>query len=63
MGDYFEGKGNVKNIEAKIELLSNFLNTADFPALRASDPRLSGELDSVVVITGSGDKKYSITFL
>ena len=49
MSDYFDGKGS-SDIEAKLELVSLFLRTADFPALRASDLRLSGEMDSRVLL-------------
>lgn len=62
MGDYFDGKEDSGIIEAQIALLSDFLNTADFPALRASDPRLSGEVASVVVITRNDDEGYHIGF-
>ncbi len=62
MGEYFDGKGKLENIEARIELLSDFLNSADFPALRASDPRLSGEVDSVVIIQRNDDQKYTMIF-
>ncbi len=63
MNEYFDGKGSL-DIEAKLDLLSLFLRTADFPALRASDPRLSGVVDSRVLLIRDADAEhgYRINF-
>jgi len=50
-GRYFEaGVAEAAVLEKKIGLLRKFIESADFPGLRASDPRLSGEVESEVVI-------------
>ncbi len=42
MDQVFTEEISDSSIEEKIELLSDFLNTADFSALRASDEQLAG---------------------
>jgi len=50
-GRYFEaGEAEAPVLEKKIGLLREFIESADFAGLRASDPRLSGEVESEVVI-------------
>ncbi len=44
-----------KLIEAKIDLLSQFIERKDFLKLRGSDKRLSGEIESTVTIEKNGD--------
>lgn len=65
MGNYFDEKGNSENLETRIELLSNFLNTANFPALRASDPRFSGETPGPVALIKdeNAEKGYRLKIL
>jgi hypothetical protein len=48
--DDLEGK-----LDEKIELLRDFLEISDFPRLRTSDTRLSGEQESCVVIKRNGN--------
>jgi hypothetical protein len=47
----FDEPGDSPEQEARIELVRAFLASADFPALRASDPRLGGEVDAAVVLS------------
>ncbi|MCX7678269.1 MAG: hypothetical protein N2316_03530 [Spirochaetes bacterium] len=62
MGDYFEGKGDLPSLEAKISLLSDFLHSANFPSLRASDPRLSGEMDCTVALMRNENGRFTFEF-
>lgn len=62
MAQYFDATGNTEMIEMQIALLSDFLKTANFPKLRSSDPRLSGEIESTVVLERHGDKDYILQF-
>ena len=49
---YFESDDECpEEIEEQIEILEKFLSRSDFPALRASDERLSGIIESVVRIS------------
>lgn len=51
MGDYFASDTTRSaEIEDKIALLKEFVESSDFPALRASDERLSGTIDSRVTL-------------
>jgi hypothetical protein len=47
--------------ESKMELLLDFLETADFAALRASDDSLAGIKDSRCLLRMSGDGKPYVT--
>ncbi len=44
------GEGDVSLLETRIEILQEFLQTADFPSLRSSDQRLAGLIPSKVVL-------------
>ncbi|HOO73027.1 MAG TPA: hypothetical protein PK926_14815 [Spirochaetota bacterium] len=54
MDAYFEGTDTTGDIEEKIDLLREFIETSDFSALRACDPRYSGEIESDVLIVREG---------
>jgi hypothetical protein len=51
-----------QGIEEKLALLRDFLDTSDFPALRASDPRLSGYRESRIRITRDARKRVILLF-
>ncbi len=53
MDTYFSTDDLEGELDVKIELLRDFLENSDFPKLRASDMRLSGGLESDVVIKRS----------
>jgi len=50
MDIYFNTDDLEGELDEKIELLRDFLEKSDFPKLRASDARLSGEQEAYVVI-------------
>ncbi len=47
----FDGEGDISALEESLELLSEFLLTQDFKALRSSDGRLDGTVESTVQLT------------
>ncbi len=51
MDAIFDETGDTTELEARIELVRAFLESADFPTLRASDPRLSGEIKASVELS------------
>jgi hypothetical protein len=53
MDSYFSTDDVEGELDERIELLRDFLEKSDFPKLRSSDGRLSGERESDVVITRS----------
>jgi len=56
MYDYFDMEnGKAKEIEELIMLLGRFIEEANFPQLRSSDKRLSGEIESTVIIKEDGN--------
>lgn len=62
MDDYFDEKGDMGDLEVKMELLRGFLSDSDFAVLRSSDERLSGLTESRCVVTKNPDGTYSIKF-
>ena len=54
METYFKTDDVEGELDGKIELIRDFLEKSDFPGLRSSDPRLSGERESLVVLTRNG---------
>jgi hypothetical protein len=50
MDAYFAGEDAGPDLEARIELLRDFIETGDFAALRSSDPRFSGEVEARVLL-------------
>ncbi len=62
MDDYFDEKGDMGDLEVKMELLRGFLSDSDFAMLRSSDERLSGLTESRCVVTKNPDGTYSIKF-
>jgi hypothetical protein len=52
---YFSTDDLEGELDDKIELLRDFLENSDFPKLRASDARLSGEQKSYVLVKRTGD--------
>ena len=64
MDQYFDLDEGVdgSDLEEKIELLRRFIEESDFLFLRGRDERLSGELSSNVVISGSSSGKIDILF-
>ncbi len=51
MDQYFEDPDSPDALLEKIELLRRFIEESDFPALRASDERLSGISEATVRIS------------
>ncbi len=47
----FDGEGDISPLEESLELLGEFLSTQDFKALRSSDSRLDGTVESTVHLT------------
>lgn len=62
MDALFDETGDAPELEARIELVRAFLDTADFPALRASDERLAGDGSVTVIIARSGGGDFSIEY-
>lgn len=56
MDEYFETDNDTGLLEDKIEVLREFIESADFVHLRGSDQRLSGEIETVVYITKENDE-------
>ncbi len=54
METYFKTDDVEGELDGKIELVRDFLEKSDFPGLRSSDPRLSGERDAEVVLSRNG---------
>lgn len=50
MDDYFTTDDEVGEFEQKIELLREFIENSDFKSLRASDDRLNGSEESIVML-------------
>ncbi len=53
MDSFFTGDDSPE-IQGKIEFLRDFIEVADFPMLRASDPRMNGDPPSIVSLSRSG---------
>ncbi len=62
MDDYFASETENPDLEEKIGILREFLEISDFAILRSSDPRLSGEVESYVIVT-PGSEGFNISFL
>jgi hypothetical protein len=54
METYFKTDDVEGELDGKIDLVREFLEKSDFPGLRSSDPRLSGERESRVVLFRNG---------
>ncbi len=63
MDRYFSTDDIEGELDEKIELLRDFLESSDFPKLRASDLRLSGGQESDVVIKRSEDGRITLDIL
>ena len=59
---YFEDDESTFEIVNRIEILQRFLNESDFPTLRSSDIRLSGDVESIVYISQDEDDGLSLFF-
>ena len=55
MDDYFTTDDETGEFEQKIDLLRDFIENSDFKNLRASDERLSGAEEAVVMLKRSGN--------
>jgi len=62
MDALFDETGDAPELEARIELVRAFLDTADFPALRASDGRLAGTEPATVIIARGEDDGFLIEY-
>jgi len=62
MDSYFCSNSDTDKFEKKIELLREFIDTADFAFLRSSDQRLSGEISSAVILERNNRGKIDIKF-
>ena len=62
METYFNTDDPEGMLEEKIELLREFIENSDFPKLRSSDSRLSGEVEAKVLLSkdARGDIKLTI---
>jgi len=55
METYFRTDDVEGELDGKIELIRDFLEKSYFPGLRSSDPRLSGERESEVILSRNGN--------
>jgi hypothetical protein len=55
METYFKTDDVEGELDGKIELIRDFLEKSDFPGLRSSDPRLSGEREAEVILSRNGN--------
>ncbi|PKL35451.1 MAG: hypothetical protein CVV44_21840 [Spirochaetae bacterium HGW-Spirochaetae-1] len=62
MDRYFSEDDVEGVLEDQIEILREFIETSDFSGLRSSDPRLSGDTESTVVLQKNGQGKISLQF-
>jgi hypothetical protein len=63
MDAIFDETGDTSGLEARIELIRAFLDTADFSALRASDTRLAGETEAAVELSRDAGGKFRMEFV
>ncbi len=63
MDAYFDGAGDPSDIEESIELVREFLESADFSALRSSDERLDGTVESRVELGRDSSGSPSLKIL
>lgn len=61
MDDYFIIDDEIGRFEEQISLLREFIENCDFSALRASDERLGGGIESSVIIKRSSNGKIDIS--
>ncbi len=61
MDTVFTGEGKTEHIEEKIELIHEFLETSDFPALRGSSQVLAGHRPGQVTLLKEGNSPVTIT--
>lgn len=62
MDEYFDSNDPQAGIENRLELLREFIEKSDFKKLRASDERLSGEIETDVLIQRDVSGKITINF-
>lgn len=63
MDAYFDGEGDPADLEESIGLVREFLESADFSALRSSDERLDGSVESRVELGRDSSGNPSLKIL
>jgi hypothetical protein len=62
MNIFFENDNPPADLIESIDILEKFLTRSDFPSLRSSDMRLSGDIESIVYITIDGEDNIRVSF-
>lgn len=62
MNVFFECDNPPKDLVERIGILEKFLTRSDFPSLRSSDMRLSGDIESIVYITTDDEDNIRLSF-
>jgi hypothetical protein len=62
MNIFFESDNPPEDLIESIDILEKFLTRSDFPSLRSSDMRLSGDIESIVCITRDEEDNLRVSF-
>jgi hypothetical protein len=62
MNIFFESDNPPADLIESIDILEKFLTRSDFPSLRSSDIRLSGDIESIVCITTDEEDNIRVSF-
>lgn len=62
MNIFFESDSSPADLIESIDILEKFLARSDFPSLRMSDLRLSGDIESIVYITTDEEDTVRLSF-
>jgi hypothetical protein len=62
MNIFFESGSSPADLIESIDILEKFLARSDFPSLRMSDLRLSGDNESIVYITADEEDTVRLSF-
>jgi hypothetical protein len=62
MNIFFESDNPPADLIESIDILEKFLTRSDFPSLRSSDMRLSGDIESIVCITTDEEDNIRVRF-
>ncbi len=62
MNIFFESDNPTAELIESIDILEKFLTRSDFPSLRSSDMRLTGDVESIVYITIDEKDNIHVSF-
>ncbi len=62
MNIFFESDNPTAELIESIDILEKFLTRSDFPSLRSSDMRLTGDVESIVHITIDEEDNIQVSF-